>query len=1143
MNPGSALSRRWLDQPLWVKGLLALILPISVLVLGVMLALLAGRVERAYEARVNHSLEVQRVLNRLHLAAVEATARHRAFMLTGDTQLLDFYQAELEAARVAQRQLNQLLGDSIDQLARVQRIRALIDQLGKISQVGTLALRDGQANREALSKVTLQQRQLLDQIRTTLTEARTEEQRRLVERRALDRRYRTLEVWVLSLALVFGVLGGVLANLLLSNGIVRRVRRLGQNARRLAQGQPPLPIPLAGDELGQLAQTQLETHTLLQAEQNRVRRALAGGDLVLFEYDQKTEQINFVSEPWQAESSGFATTELPPTLESWFNSFHPDDQPRLRTAWTALLEEDTPLDLEVRRVRPDNRMIWRELRARQYGDRVLGTSANITARKEAESALEHERRLNQDIIQNSPASIYFKDLSGRYLLVNAQQELLLNRSKAELVGKTDFELFPAETAQTFQENDRLVLEAGQPLTLEESGQLPDGSLHTYLSVKFPLRSQTGEVYGVGGISSDITQRKQAQAELERQRDLMQAILDNTPAAVYLKDRAGRYLLTNRTHDLVMGFPMGHVIGKTASDVLPAEQAGVFARQDDQVLIRQEVMVFEEAIHHFDGSQHIYLSTKFPLFTTSGEVYAVCGVSTDITERKHLEENLRKSEQLYRTLAQNFPRGAVAIFDHQLRFLMAEGQGLSSLGLHTTKVEGRALIEVLPERAPELEPLYRQVLAGESFSYEVSSSRNGRFYQVHYVPLLEDGGVWGGLIVTYDISEIKSAEAAAQQANRAKSEFLSRMSHELRTPMNAILGFGQLLQMENPTPAQQESIEQILKAGRHLLQLINEVLDISRIEAGRLAFSLEPISLDEALRECLDLVRPLAEARRIGLVLEGLDGCHPIIQADRQRLKQVLLNLLSNAIKYNRDGGKVILFCQEMPHQMLRLCVRDTGPGIAPELLAQLFTPFERLGADRLGLEGSGLGLVLSRRLTEAMQGQLGVESQVGEGSTFWIELPLAVGTLQSGDASSLTPTALDGLTGNHRLLYIEDNLSNLRLVKRLLSRWPGVSLLTAMQGQLGLELALSQPPDLILLDLHLPDLPGQEVLARLKAHPQTRAIPVIVLSADASDHQIERLLTQGATAYLTKPLDLEAFYRVLRKALGGSSEQTLNPPA
>ena len=391
-------------------------------------------------------------------------------------------------------------------------------------------------------------------------------------------------------------------------------------------------------------------------------------------------------------------------------------------------------------------------------------------------------------------------------------------------------------------------------------------------------------------------------------------------------------------------------------------------------------------------------------------------------------------------------------------------------------------------------------------------------------------------------ELVAATDRADSASVAKSEFLSRMSHELRTPLNAVIGFGQLLELDQLDERQHEHIEHILKAGRHLLELINEVLEISRIEAGQLALSPEAVPLRETVREVLALVTPLAAQRDVHLNADmtGLqeDG-H--VHADRQRLRQVLLNLLSNAIKYNRAGGRVDVSFQRTETGTVRTVVADTGIGIESRQLARAFEPFDRLGAEGSDVEGTGLGLTLSKRLVEAMNGSITVESELGHGTTFIVELNSADAPQVEQDAqqpsrdASLKSRIDPGATGQ-RLLYIEDNVSNLTLVERILERQPAVELIPAMQGSLGLDLAREHHPDLILLDLHLPDMAGDEVLRRLQADPSTRHIPVVVLSADANKRQSERLLHLGASNYLTKPLDIQRFLEVIAANLNAKEE-------
>jgi signal transduction histidine kinase/response regulator RpfG family c-di-GMP phosphodiesterase len=419
---------------------------------------------------------------------------------------------------------------------------------------------------------------------------------------------------------------------------------------------------------------------------------------------------------------------------------------------------------------------------------------------------------------------------------------------------------------------------------------------------------------------------------------------------------------------------------------------------------------------------------------------------------------------------------------------------------------------------------------------------GMLVSVNVRPLKNDSGeTKGGVAVVHDITLAKYAEdilrqakEEAERANRAKSEFLSRMSHELRTPLNSILGFAQLLALTDLAAQHQSNVQQILKGGYHLLELINEVLDLARVEAGRLSLSPEPVQIKDAMKEALDLVRPIASSQSITLSADFSAHGERYVHADRQRLKQVLLNLLSNAIKFNRSHGMVVLRCEEAQNDRLRIEVADTGSGIDEEGLKKIFTPFERLGADRNAIAGTGLGLALSKRMIEAMGGTIGVESTVGVGSRFHFELSL----VEHAAEPRMDRDFHDGLTAlgqaasyQGTILYIEDNLSNIRLIQQILARYPSVRLLEAMQGKLGLELANTHTPDWILLDLHLPDLGGEEVLRILRQDQRTQAIPVSVLSADATPSQINRLKAAGAREYLTKPLDVRQIIALLEETL------------
>ena len=383
--------------------------------------------------------------------------------------------------------------------------------------------------------------------------------------------------------------------------------------------------------------------------------------------------------------------------------------------------------------------------------------------------------------------------------------------------------------------------------------------------------------------------------------------------------------------------------------------------------------------------------------------------------------------------------------------------------------------------------------------------------------------------------MRQAQLSAEAANRSKSEFLSRMSHELRTPLNAVLGFSQLLELDELSGDQEQAVRQITKGGRHLLDLINEILDISQIETGKLALSPEALRVGDLIGESVELVQPLSVERGVHLLGSDLAMCDVYIFADRQRLKQILLNLLGNAIKYNREGGTVSISCARPKSDTLRIQVTDTGPGIAPEHFGSLFTPFERLGAERTTVEGTGIGLALSHRLAEVMGGTLGVESTVGRGSTFWVDFKIVEGPVDRverlGHLGAAAPVALTPASDLPAILHIEDNLSNIQLIERVLAQRPGVRLIPAMQGRLGVELARQHRPVLVLLDLNLADISGEDVLRMLRDDPATAHTPVAIISADAMPRQAQRMLAAGATAYLTKPIDVRQLLELVDASL------------
>lgn len=523
---------------------------------------------------------------------------------------------------------------------------------------------------------------------------------------------------------------------------------------------------------------------------------------------------------------------------------------------------------------------------------------------------------------------------------------------------------------------------------------------------------------------------------------------------------------------------------------------------------------------------------------------------ELLARTEVEEARRQSEERYRFVAESASDGIITM-DQDRRILFANRAAEKIFGVTISDMLGRPFGALIPERvraeqdAALREYLTRVVTGNPKQALHITGSgpdHQESELEITFGEYVKDNEhVFTGVV--RDVTERKRFEQAlerakedAEGANRAKSEFLSRMSHELRTPLNAILGFAQLMALEDLDEEQTENVEQILKAGRHLLALVDEVLDIARIEAGRMSLSLEPVDVDGVAREAWELVRHRAQATGVTLAGGEPVGCAGRVRADRQRLKQVMLNLLSNAVKYNGENGEVAIRCSRgrTGPNRIRVAVSDTGPGIPDQSMDRLFRPFERLGADASGIEGTGIGLAVSRGLVEAMKGKIGVESRVGQGSTFWFELPLDVA--QEFEEAAVEETAVDTADlswagRSSTILYIEDNPSNFMLVERVLGRRPNIQLLTARNGATGLATARDADPDLILLDLHLPDMHGAEVMGHIKKDPRTASTPVIIITADVTSDKAKELMASGAAAYLSKPLDVREFLDVVDNLL------------
>jgi len=566
-----------------------------------------------------------------------------------------------------------------------------------------------------------------------------------------------------------------------------------------------------------------------------------------------------------------------------------------------------------------------------------------------------------------------------------------------------------------------------------------------------------------------------------------------------------------------------------------------------------------------------LRSKVAVFAELYRKSRECGMANralliEVSQRRRAEEQLRElndtleqrmaqrtlalraSEEKYRSLFDSIDEGFCIIekvqgdTDAQLDFRHIEVNPAFAIQAGVSNVVGKTLRQAFPDLTEQWYVTYDTILdTGEPSRFELELSAGGPVLELYAFRV--EGETQGRVAVIFkDISlrtrvdsDLKDALAAAEKANRAKSDFLSSMSHELRTPLNAILGFAQLVDSGTPAPTseQKRSMDQIIKAGWYLLELINEILDLALIESGRLTLSKEPVSLMEVMLECQAMIEPQAQKRGISLSVPRLEAPY-FVEADRTRVKQVLINLLFNAIKYNTVGGAVALECTlALPHS-IRVSVRDTGVGLTEEQLGQLFQPFSRLGKEASAEEGTGIGLVVTKRLVELMGGSIGVSSEAGVGSMFWIEMGLTAAplltVLETEHAVGARATAPDGRP-LHTLLYVEDNPANLELVEQLIARRTDLRLISAPDGNSGIEFARSFLPEVILMDINLPGISGIQTLSTLRADPATAHIPVVALSANASPHDIEKGLAAGFFLYLTKPIKINQFMEALDAAL------------
>ena len=688
---------------------------------------------------------------------------------------------------------------------------------------------------------------------------------------------------------------------------------------------------------------------------------------------------------------------------------------------------------------------------------------------------------------------------------------------------------------------------------------------------------------------DITDIKLAQEQINQQNERLSAIVGAMPDLIFVIDKDGAYTEFYSSDSESLLIPAQQIIGTNIRIVFDEEAAKFHLDKISNCILQKKLVTYEYSIGENDAKRY-YEARLAPLGTDK-----VLSIVRNITGRKETEFEIRdlnanlelRIEKRTAQLAETNDnlqneineriKASLALQESELKHssmisnisdvigIMAIDGIMKYKSPNIEKYFGwkpedligtNGWLTVHPDDLERLQAEFINLVMEDNSSTTVEYKylcRDGSYKPIELTAtnLVHNKAINGVLFNYHDISDRKRAEEQiiksrdeANKANQAKSEFLSRMSHELRTPMNSILGFGQLLKMGELTPKQKKGVDYILSSGQHLLNLIDEVLDISRIESGKLSLMPEPVHLSSFIGEIMDSVLPLADSRELIITLENTLADELFILCDRKRLRQVLLNLINNAVKYNQPGGAIVISTEALPKDndggsSFRISVTDTGPGIQPGDISKLFIPFQRIGAEKTHTEGAGLGLAIVKQLMEAMKGTVGVTSVVGEGSTFWIDLPVN-GNLSSWnervknspDKGLQTESVLSGgssvIDTTGTILYLEDNMQNADLVKEIIETYrPQIRLILSMFGSPAVGLAIKHKPGLILLDLDLPDMNGSDVQTNLRADDKTKSIPVVIVTADATQKQVQDQMFAGARGYLTKPLDVNMFLQVV----------------
>jgi len=897
----------------------------------------------------------------------------------------------------------------------------------------------------------------------------------------------------------------------------------------------------------------------LEIKTSHQRMTLAANSAEIGIWDLDLVNNILVWDDWMFKLYGVKRENFGGAYEAWQQGIHPDDLERSSSEVELAISGEKDFDTVFRVVQPNNEV--RHIKANGIVVRdddgkplhMIGTNFDVTERKTFVDELHAAHDHLEEDVKNRTAELQEKDdlfeailgasrnvvavtqiSDGKIRYCNAAVMDVLGYEVEDVIGQQapDFYYDPNDRAIFLEKIQRTGFVRDHEVIFKKA----DGSpIWTLLNAHAILIKN--EQHVVTEIT-DVTERKRAETDLKDSENRFRSIFDTAQAGISITDQKGVYQQCNEAWATMLGYTQDEILGLTNVQITHPDDREL-SQDNLQKLMSGEIDFYrmEKRCVRKDGSIFWGDLSVNPINSRTGDVIATMGVCIDITQGK---EDSDKFRSFYEIIPDVF---VITSLETGLYVDVNDG---------FCKMTGYSRDDTIGSKTTDL-GIWKNDTDRDKL---VSALKKDGFVNNLAADFCsKDGSTWPGIMsacliqlegrphilsATKDVGDIRRSEQAAVEANRVKSEFLSSMSHELRTPMNAILGFAQLLQFDPKEPLsenQKSSIDLILKGGNHLLELIEQVLELSKIEAGHLSLSVNHTPVRDVIDQSLNLIQERADKDGIKIIDQiGRDDL-PVLWTDSTRLTQVLLNLLSNAVKYNRENGTVTLTCREMPNRMLRINVVDTGRGILSDKQDDLFKPFERLGLEAGPIEGTGIGLTITKKIIELLSGQIGFESEEGKGSTFWVDVPMSE-KQDAGVAIEKMATSpgkmiekLDETNSQYTILYVEDNPDNMKLMEMIIGRIGNTRLLTAYNAELGLDLAKNERPDLILMDINLPGMNGIEALQQLQKTSETKDIPVIAITAAAMVKEVEDGLKAGFKDYITKPIKVPEFMQIIEKNL------------